>query len=105
MVSFKKNLNFKFYYLSTIFITFLISFSVRAGSVEDFSKFVLDKCPSLNTLMIKKSMIEIIQYEKEACKKTFTGQLVSQCTSVSCDELTLAYKKIHTKSEGNVIGE
>ncbi|MFZ4714964.1 MAG: hypothetical protein ACOYL6_14690 [Bacteriovoracaceae bacterium] len=70
---------------------------IKAESIEDFSHLLSNRCHKIiNPLSIKKSFIELNQFNVKACAKPFTMSLVESC-HLECKKIMNIFNKIKTK--------
>ena len=91
-----------FRYLLTITLS-LFAFKEAYASLQDYMSLVLEKCPNSNTLLIKKSLLEL--KNSTQCDAKFTKQLMNNCTGLNCTQIVENYKKNILGRTGSVVGE
>ena len=92
--------------MKKLFIAYILLLSITvsySGVVSDFTSEVKNKCPEANTLLIKKTMLELLSNDLE-CGKTFSKKLLLTCEHIKCSELSELLKTIKKKYDGSVIG-
>ena len=85
-----------------IAVTFL-AFEKAYASMSDHIALVTQGCPSSNSLLIKKSLLEM--KKSINCNEKFTKQLLKDCVTVDCFHLVESYKKNIQGRSGAVVGE
>lgn len=79
--------------------------TIFAGDLAYYSKNVRLKCSGVESLLVKKSMIEFHQGTEEACQKIFSKTIINRCEQISCQQLTNIYQDSFNRIGGSVIGE
>jgi hypothetical protein len=85
------------------FTLLLFAFEEAYASLQDYMAQVLKSCPNSNTLLIKKSLLEL--KSSAQCDAKFTKQLMNSCTGFNCNQLVENYKKNILGRTGSVVGE
>ena len=85
-----------------IAVTFL-AFAKAYASMSDHIALVTQGCPSSNSLLIKKSLLEM--KKSINCDEKFTKQLLNNCAHMDCAQLVESYKKNIQGRAGSVVGE
>jgi hypothetical protein len=88
--------------LGTILILFIFNPSLYAGGFEDYRQTILAKCPTINQLVIKKSLIELTQ--SQDCSALFTASLLKDCPQINCTSLINYWYTSNNSKSGAVIG-
>jgi hypothetical protein len=89
----------------TICIFASMTFSTLASSKIKRYQFKVQKaCESnhLNLLLLKKSLIEMVNGEE--CAGKFTSIVLNKCNSLNCQELSQIYKEVEQFRAGSVVG-
>ncbi|MDO9181599.1 MAG: hypothetical protein Q7U04_04285 [Bacteriovorax sp.] len=88
----------------SIFLTiFFYSLMTYAGGLEDYMSAINNQCPSINQLIIKKSLIEIAR--SQACNSSFTNLLLKECPQINCSTLLNNWISFNNTNSGAVIGK
>lgn len=97
-------MNFSIFYC-LLFLTFIIP-NANATILADYNKEILNNCSKTSSLLIKKSMIEMIKYEgTDSCTKKYTKKLIDSCMFIDCDTLIFFYHNAKERNSGNVFGK
>ena len=93
--------------LTLTMILISLSFSVFAdGKINRFKRQIQNECTtgkSIPSLLLKKSLIELIR--GEGCSAKFTTLLIGQCSDLNCNRITDIYNEIEQVRAGAVIGD
>ena len=84
-------------------ISLFSSLSSYSGSLEDYLNLVSSQCETTNKLIIKKSLIELIQGHD--CKAAFTSLLLRDCPQLSCKILNSYLNSLNSSQSGAVVGK
>lgn len=94
-------------YLAVIVMSLFFFNSSAMGILKTFQVKLENKCsPTIlkKGFLLKKSLIEIIQNEEDACGMPFTKRVLKDCPSLSCVEYQEFYTEYKNNQDGKVIG-
>jgi hypothetical protein len=91
------------YRQSLTFILGIFSSFLAYGGLGEYVSRVVKVCPDSNSLLIKKSALELA--EKLHCEHKFTADLLKKCSKLNCEELVENYNKHMKNRSGSVVGE
>lgn len=91
-------------YLFIILVFLKLSFSTYAATASNFTEQIHIICPKIKSLIIKKSLIELINNTSSNCEGLFTKTIIRKCPSLNCQVLISIYTEIMEKESGKVIG-
>ena len=91
--------------LTKLFLV-LVLFSIpiaNAGSLDEYLSTIGKKCPMVNSLIIKKSLIELTK--NLSCEEMFTSLLLKQCSALNCSTLKNSFASYNSSNQGAVVGQ
>lgn len=92
------------YYRNFLIIPVIfLAFEKAHAGLSDHITTVIQDCPNSNTLLIKKSLLEL--KDSINCDEKFTKQLLKDCAAIDCSHLVESYKKNIQGRSGAVVGE
>ncbi len=84
----------------------IFSYSVFADSyISVFQKEVNDVCAKASSILIKKSVLDILKSPTDkSCKGPFISNLVDQCDAIDCQGLLRLFSQVKGITSGNIVG-
>ena len=75
------------------------------SKIARFENALIKTCEpqKINKLLIKKSLIELINGDE--CSGKFTGLILSQCDKLKCNQLKNIYLELERVRSGSVVGD
>jgi hypothetical protein len=90
--------------VSLLFFSSIVSVS-HAGPLDRFVERLSSQCEDLNSLLVKKSMIEFHRKDGNECKGRFTNIMLEHCKKLTCRDVKNFYNRSMAFEGGSIIGE
>lgn len=92
--------------LALVLLFFKVVFlPVHAGPIDRFVERLNSQCGDLNSLLVKKSMIEFHRKDGNECHGRFTKIILEECKRITCRDIKNFYKRSMAFEGGSIIGE
>ena len=91
-------------FISLFFLSFF-STQVLAGPIDRFVERLNSQCGDLNSLLVKKAMIEFHRKDGNECQGRFTKIILDQCQRITCRDVKNFYNRSMAFQGGSIIGE
>lgn len=89
-----------------LFFIFLLSITdAQAGAIDRFIERLGSQCGELNSLLVKKAMIEFHRKDGKECQARFTKIILEQCSQITCRDIKNFYRRSMSSEGGSIIGE